>query len=87
MASGARNDTSANDITNVIRKAETHQNRTHQGSSEKGFPISDGASADGASMISVKRTNWWIVGPALFYIFTYWMLCVSCVFFQKMICF
>ena len=38
LASAARNDTSGNDI-GVIRKVEHNQNRTHQGSSEKGFPV------------------------------------------------
>jgi len=57
LASGARNDTSANDITNVIRKAETHQNRTHQGSSEKGFPISDGVSGSQPASRSVIGTK------------------------------
>jgi len=33
----------------VIRKAETHQNRTHQGSSEKGFPVDNSGLSQPAS--------------------------------------
>ena len=38
LASAARNDVSSSDIA-VLKKVENGQNRTHQGSSEKGFPI------------------------------------------------